>query len=90
MSHYELYYYLVWSTKKRRPLITPALEPVLHEGITEKCEALGGTLHAIGGMPNHVHLLVSIPVTIAAMEFVRRVKSRNVVKFSRRLRERRF
>ena len=33
-----------------------------------------GTLYRIGGMPDHIHLLVSIPPTVAVSEFVRGLK----------------
>jgi putative transposase len=30
--------------------------------------------HAIGGMPDHIHLIVSIPPKLAIAEFVKRIK----------------
>lgn len=74
MSYWELYYHLVWSTKRKLPLITPALEPLLYSAIEHKCAELGCSLRAIGGMPDHIHLLVSIPPSISLAEFVRQVK----------------
>jgi putative transposase len=74
MPYCLLYYHLVWSTKRKYPLITPDLEPAIYNAISQKCEDMGGTLYAIGGMVDHVHLLVSIPPTIPVAEFVSRVK----------------
>jgi len=35
---------------------------------------LKGKLYRIGGMPDHIHILVSVPPTMALSEFMRRVK----------------
>ena len=74
MSLWKLYYNLVWSTHERLPLITPKREAALYRYCSDKADALGSHLHAIGGIDNHVHLIVSIPPKIAIAEFVRRIK----------------
>ncbi|MEL7354589.1 MAG: IS200/IS605 family transposase [Cyanobacteria bacterium J06560_5] len=74
MSLWKLYYHLVWSTHERLPLITPKREVALYRYCHGKVDALGAHLHAIGGIDNHVHLIVSIPPKIAIAEFVRRIK----------------
>ncbi|MEL6901082.1 MAG: IS200/IS605 family transposase [Cyanobacteria bacterium J06606_4] len=74
MSLWKLYYHLVWSTHKRLPLITPRREAALYPYCNHKADALGAHLHAIGGIDDHVHLIVSIPPKIAIAEFVRRIK----------------
>ena len=74
MSLWKLYYHVVWSTHERLPLITPKREAALYQYCNDKADALGAQLHAIGGIDNHVHLVVSIPPKIAIAEFVRRIK----------------
>ena len=74
MSLWKLYYHLVWSTHERLPLITFKREAALYEYCNNKADALGAHLYAIGGIDNHVHLIVSIPPKIAIAEFVRRIK----------------
>ena len=74
MSLWKLYYHLVWSTHERLPLITPKREAPLYQYCHGKADALGAHLYAIGGIDNHVHLIVSIPPKIAISEFVRRIK----------------
>jgi REP element-mobilizing transposase RayT len=76
MSHTycQLLYHLVWSTKNRSPSIPSSFEERLHCYIggafkTKQCLPL-----QIGGMPDHVHVLVSIPPTILLSEIVRNVK----------------
>ena len=74
MSLWKLYYHLVWSTHQRLPLITPKREAALYQYCNNKADALGAHLHTIGGIDDHVHLIVSIPPKIAIAEFVRRIK----------------
>jgi len=70
----ELYLHLVWSTWRRHPFITPELQPRLYGSLAHHCAELGGDVIAIGGMPDHVHMLVRFPTTIAISDFVRRLK----------------
>ena len=37
--------------------------------------AMGGKAYTIGGMPDHVHILTSLPVTVSLAAFVRNIKS---------------
>jgi putative transposase len=55
-------------------LITPDCETPLYDYIDQKSQFLQVQLHAIGGMPDHIHLIVSIPPKIAIAEFVKRIK----------------
>jgi REP element-mobilizing transposase RayT len=70
----ELYLHLVWGTWQREPLITPDLQRDLYASLAHHSAELGADVIAIGGMPDHVHLLVRFPTTISVSEFVRRVK----------------
>jgi putative transposase len=70
----ELYLHLVWSTYDRLPLITPELQPRLYASLAHHSAALGAKVEAIGGICDHVHLLVRFPTTISIAEFVGKVK----------------
>jgi len=70
----QLYLHLVWSTYDRLPLITPELKPRLYGSLAQNCRELGADVLAIGGISDHVHLLVRFPTTIAVSEFVGKVK----------------
>jgi len=74
MPLWKLYYHVVWSTHDRQPLITPAREPQLYGYIARKVDALGCILHAIGGIDDHIHLVVSIPPRLAIADFVKHIK----------------
>lgn len=74
MSLWRLYYHLVWSTKKRQPLILPEIEPQLYGYIIGKGDFLGCITHAIGGIEDHIHLVASIPPTLSVANFVKNIK----------------
>ncbi|MBI4662322.1 MAG: IS200/IS605 family transposase [Verrucomicrobia bacterium] len=74
MSYVSAYFHCVFSTKERRPLITPALRerpwPFL-SGIARqnKMKAL-----EIGGVEAHVHTLLSLPSTLAIAKALQLIK----------------
>lgn len=74
MALWRLFYHFVWATSERRPLITPEIEPLVYGYMLGKAHALGCTVHAIGGMPDHMHLVASVPPKLAVAECVRNVK----------------
>ena len=74
MAYWQLYYHIVWATKNRELLITPDLEPALHNYLRGKIISLGGVFHAVGGMDEHVHVVTSISPKIAVANFVGQLK----------------
>ena len=61
MSTYtSLYYHLVFSTKNRLPLITPALESDLYSYLGGILKKLNGTPIEINGVEDHVHVLTML------------------------------
>ena len=69
-----LFLHLIWATWDRMPLITPEIERRLYRDIENEARQLGCTVLALNGMPDHVHLVVSIPTTITIAELVKQVK----------------
>ncbi|MFY7806665.1 MAG: IS200/IS605 family transposase [Limnoraphis robusta] len=74
MSLWRLYYHLVWTTKERQPLIKADKEEKLYAYIINKSDQLNCIIHAIGGIEDHIHLVVSIPPTLSISEFVKKIK----------------
>jgi putative transposase len=74
MPLWKLYYHLVWSTHDRQGFITLDKEGQLYGYIVSKSDALGCIVHAIGGMDDHLHLVVSIPPKISISDFVKQIK----------------
>jgi REP element-mobilizing transposase RayT len=70
----DVFVHLVWSTWDRSPSITTAYEARLWGAIRMAIEGIGGQVVAIGGVADHVHVLVRVPATIALSELVKRAK----------------
>lgn len=65
------FYHIVWATKNREPLITPAIEAVIFPIVRDKSTELECHLFAINGVADHVHIAVNIPPKLAVSEWVR-------------------
>lgn len=74
MSYWRLFYHFTWGTKLREPLLAPAFEEDLHRVIAAKAVELEAVVHAVGGIEDHVHLVVSVPPKIALSKFIGQVK----------------
>jgi len=70
----RLLVHVVFSTKDRRNLITPEIEPELHAYLGGICTHHGSPALAIGGIENHVHLLISLSKNAALSEFLMMLK----------------
>lgn len=73
-SKAEIYLHFVWATYQRLPLVIEDIEGAVYCAIIAEANRLGAEVLAIGGMPDHVHLVVKKPPTIAESELMRRVK----------------
>ena len=62
-THLSLHYHLVFSTKDRLPMITSDWENSLHAYLGGITRELKGVPLAIGGVEDHVHLLVGLRAT---------------------------
>ena len=83
MPFVQLFYHLVWATKGRHAVINDAVEPLLYDFMRAKAIGLGGTVFAIGGMPDHVHLVVSVPPRMALAAFIGQVKGVSSAKLNK-------
>jgi len=83
MPYIEVYYHIVWSTKNRSPAITNVIEKKIFEYIGLKIFGLGGYLYAINGVSDHLHLIVSVPVTIPIAKFVGQIKAVSSTKINK-------
>lgn len=64
----------VFSTKNRTPMIIPELQQSLWPYIGGIARANKMKALAVGGMPDHVHTLLSIPATIPVAKAVQLIK----------------
>ena len=73
-THTSLLYHLVFATKNREPLIEPAWRDRLHEYLGGAVRGLGGTPQGVGGVADHVHLLIGLKPTHCLSDFMRELK----------------
>lgn len=74
-THLSLHYHLVFGTKKHEPFITPAWRARLHAYLGGVIRTLDGAPEAIGGMADHVHLLIGLQATHTLADVLRETKS---------------
>lgn len=70
----HLYLHCVWATWDRLPLITPEIQPTLYAEIIQQCKQLKCTVIAVGGIEDHVHLLVGFSPTVCISDIMKAVK----------------
>ncbi len=74
MPYWELLYHVVWATKNREPVLLPDTESQVLKLIRVKATGLGLIVHALNAMPDHVHLVVSIPPSLCVATVVGQLK----------------
>ena len=75
MAYTNLLYHIVFRPKNSAQVIVVDKEEMLYRYIWGFVENKKGVLYRIGGMPDHIHLLVQLPATIAVADFVRDLKT---------------
>jgi REP element-mobilizing transposase RayT len=87
MPYWQLFYHAVWATQYREPVLGAEVEPFAHDLIRDKAKELGAVVHALNGMEDHVHLVISIPPKLAPAFFIGQVKGASSTRLnqSRRL-----
>ena len=74
-AYCNLLYHFLFSTKGRRPLITPAMQRRLHDYIGGIVRGEDGDLLEINSVADHMHLAVRLHPTRAVADVVRLIKS---------------
>ena len=66
--------HIIFSTKMRRPFIQPEIIDDLHNYMGGIARYHQSQVHEIGGVADHVHLLVSLPRTLTLSRLIEEVK----------------
>ena len=74
MSYTQSYYHIVFRTKHSEPTIPTDVERLLYHYLYTISENKGCKVFRIGGMPDHVHLFISLPSTLALSMYVKQLK----------------
>jgi putative transposase len=73
-TFFSLHCHIVFSTKERRPFIRSEWRERLHAYLGGIVRNQGGVAETIGGVEDHVHLLLSLRTTHCLADFVRDLK----------------
>ena len=73
-AYVNLLFHIVFRTKNSVPLIKPEVQPALYQYMGGIVGSLRGVLIEAGGMPDHVHLLLSLRPTPSLADVVKNVK----------------
>jgi len=73
-SYSALLYHVVFATKHRSPRLSPELRPELYAYIGGILDRRRGVLLEVGGVEDHVHLLIGLRTDHSLAEEIRHVK----------------
>ena len=75
MSYTKLFVHLAWSTKLRAPSVTAEFAPRVHGYLSTRCRELNCLPLAVGGVADHVHVLVWLSPVIDVARLARELKA---------------
>ena len=70
----QVYVHVVWSTWDRARLLGPDVRERVFLCIQGECARLKAETIAIGGVEDHVHVLLRLPATVALADLVKQMK----------------
>lgn len=74
MAYTKSYYHIVFRTRHSERTLTEEHERGLYMYLFATCKNMGIKLWRVNSMPDHVHLLVSIPPDVCVSHFVKSIK----------------
>jgi len=85
---HRLCFHFTWATKQRLPVLEGERREWMVRFVTQDAGKRGGVVHACNAMPEHVHLLVSLPPTLALPTYIGQVKGACAFAYNREWGER--
>jgi putative transposase len=73
-SKVEVYLHVVWATWDRAPFLTPEVREQVYLSIRAECAEMRSEIIALGGIEDHVHVLLRLPATISIADLVKQMK----------------
>ena len=73
-SKVELYAHIIWATTERTWLLKPAIRRSVFRCLEGQARQSGCTVLALGGMPDHIHLVVRHPAKLSIASLVQQLK----------------
>jgi putative transposase len=73
-TYIEMAVHLVFSAKERRKLISKTMQPRMWAYLAGICKKQRMFVHEIGGMDDHVHMLIQLPSALSLADAVLSIK----------------
>ena len=74
-AYSEINLHFVWHIKENVPVLEGSIEKHLYDFLKDRAlQTPGLYFHAIGGMEDHVHLVVSVPPTLLISDWIGQMK----------------
>lgn len=73
-SYYELYYHVVFSTKRRMQVLDKNKIKRINKIARAKAEEIGFLIHILNGYKDHIHILLTIPPSLAVAKVIKDIK----------------
>ena len=70
----KVYIHFVWATWDRLPILTSDMRERVFQAILAKVDALGCSVEAIGGVDDHMHMVVKMASTVTIADLVKNAK----------------
>ena len=71
---YKVAYHVIWRPKYRKQVLTGEIAETVRGSITSICEERGWVILALEVQPDHIHLFVTIPPSLAVADAVKILK----------------
>ena len=77
---YLIQYHIIWCPKFRFSVLQGNVDVTLKEILQKICNDYGYIIKALEIMPDHIHIFVDVPQTVAHCDVVRTLKSISAIK----------
>ncbi len=74
-THLSLHYHIVFSTRNRAPILAQTWRGRLHAYLGGAIKQVDGIPESVGGVADHVHMLVGLKATHRLADVMREIKS---------------
>jgi putative transposase len=74
-THLSLHYHIIFGAKNHEPMIQPKWRGKLHAYLGGMVRTMNGIPESIGGVSDHVHLLIGLRATHCLADVLRELKS---------------
>jgi len=72
---HEIFLHLNWHTKNDLPLITPQIEPIVHQLVRQRCiDTPGVYFRGVGGTATHLHVAFNMEPSVHLSKFIGQLK----------------